>query len=164
ETSRRDFSKSAVVDSPRPLASVALCANGQGPRLSARIVDDASVGALCARARGGRGTRMSRQSCPRHGVQDSRSRGSQTIQGALLSGTPRCRVRAEDGGGSVRLSRGPGPEKGRGQGEENVKQIAQTDGDRLLRREARYPGDRYYITGFATGTRHLRDVLARSRV
>jgi hypothetical protein len=34
------------------------------------------------------------------------------------------RVRAEDGGGSVRLSRGPGPEKGRGQGEENVKQIA----------------------------------------
>ena len=27
---------------------------------------------------GGGGTRMSRQSCPRHGVQDSRSRGNQT--------------------------------------------------------------------------------------
>jgi Homeodomain-like domain len=35
-----------------------------------------------------------------------------------LSGTPRCRVRAEDGGGSVRLSRGPGPEEGRCQGED----------------------------------------------
>ena len=40
--------------------------------------DDASAGAPCARARGGSGTRMSRQSCPRHGVQDSRSRGNQT--------------------------------------------------------------------------------------
>src|SRR5260370_37229638 len=106
---------------------------------------------------------MSRQSCPRLSVQDSGSRGSQTPQGALLSGAPRCRIRAEDGGGSVRLSRGPGPEKGRGQGEENVEQIAQADGDRLLRREARYPGDRYYITGFATVTRQLSDVLEQCR-
>ena len=36
----------------------------------------------------------------------------------VLSGTPRCRFRAEDGGGSVRLSRGRGPEKGGGQDEE----------------------------------------------
>ena len=34
--------------------------------------------APCARARGGGGTRMSRQSCPGHDVQDSRSRGNQT--------------------------------------------------------------------------------------
>ena len=47
-------------------------------------------------------------------VQDPRPRGNQATQGALLSGTPRCRVRAEDGGGSVRLSRGPSPEKGCG--------------------------------------------------
>jgi hypothetical protein len=40
--------------------------------------DDASFGAPCARARGGGGTPMSRPSCPRHGVQDSWSRGSQT--------------------------------------------------------------------------------------
>src|SRR6267142_1806860 len=79
---------------------------------------------------------MSRQAGSRHGVQDTRPGGNQTAQGALLSGTPRCRVRAEDGGGSVRLSRGPGPEKDRGQGEENVEQTAQAGSDRLLRREA----------------------------
>src|SRR6202048_1187672 len=49
----------------------------QGAGLSARVVDDAAAGAPCARARGGGGARMSRQSCPRHGVQDSRPRGSQ---------------------------------------------------------------------------------------
>src|SRR6202163_1140900 len=146
------------------LAGLGGLRKGPRSRLTPPIVDDASAGAPCARAWRGGGTQMSRQPCPRLGVQDSRSRGSQTPQGALLSGTPRCRIRAEDGGGSVSLSRGPGPEKGRGQGEENVEQIAQADGDRLLRREARYPGNRYHITGFATGTRHLRDVLARSRV
>src|SRR5712672_4622538 len=60
------------------LAGVVGVRQGQGSRLSARVVDDASVGAPCARARGGGGTRMSRQSWPRHGVQDSRSRGNQT--------------------------------------------------------------------------------------
>ena len=34
--------------------------------------------------------------------------------------------------------------------------------DRLLRREAGNPGDRYHSTGFAAGAWHLRDVLARS--
>jgi hypothetical protein len=48
-----------------------------------------------------------------YGVQDSCPRESQAAQGAVLSGTSRRRVRAEEGGGSVRLSRGPGPEKGR---------------------------------------------------
>ena len=43
---------------------------------------------------------------------NSRPRGSQAAQGAVLSGTPRRRVRAEDGGGSVRLSRGQAAEKG----------------------------------------------------
>jgi hypothetical protein len=37
---------------------------------------------------------------------------SQAAQGAVLFGTSRRRVRAEDGGGSVRLSRGRAPEKG----------------------------------------------------
>src|SRR5450755_4791833 len=72
-------------------------------------------------------------------------------------GTPRCRVRAKDGRGFVRLSRGPGAEKGRGQGEE-VQKIAQAGSDRLLRREAGHPGDRYHIAGFAAGAWHLRDI------
>src|SRR5215813_4785015 len=60
------------------LAGVVGVRQGQGSRLSARVVDDASFGAPCARARSGGGTPMSCQSCPGHGVQDSRSRGSQT--------------------------------------------------------------------------------------
>ena len=58
--------------------------------------------------------------------------GNQAAQGALLSGTSRCRVRAEDGRGSVRLSRGPGSEEGRRQ----VAQSHQASGDRFLRRKA----------------------------
>jgi DNA invertase Pin-like site-specific DNA recombinase len=46
--------------------------------VSARTMDDASAGTPRARARGGGGTRMSHQSCPRHGMQDSRSGGNQT--------------------------------------------------------------------------------------
>jgi hypothetical protein len=52
----------------------------------------------------------------RHGVQDSQPRGNQAAQGAVLSETSRRRVRAEDGAGSVRLSRGPDPEEGGLQG------------------------------------------------
>jgi hypothetical protein len=62
----------------------------------------------------------------------------------------------------VRLSRGPGPEKGRSQGEEKVQKTAQVGSDCLLRREAGNPGDRDHIAGFAAGARHLRDILARS--
>ena len=47
-------------------------------------------------------------------------------------GTPRRRVRAQDGGSSVCLPRGPGPEKSRCQGGE----IEEAGRDRLLRREA----------------------------
>src|ERR1700681_1398681 len=144
------------------LAGLGGLRKGPRSRLTPPVVDDASAGAPCARAWRGGGTRMSRQPCPRLGVQDSRSRGSQTPQGALLAGTPRCRIRAEDGGGSVSLSRGPGPEKGRGQGEENVEQIAQAGSDRLLRREAGNPGDRDHIARLAAGAWHLRDILARS--
>ena len=64
-----------------------------------------------ARARTGGGSPMSRPSGSRHRVQASRSRGNQAAQGALLSGTPRRRVRAQDGGSSVCLPRGPGPGK-----------------------------------------------------
>ena len=70
-----------------------------------------AFGSPCARARTGGGSPMSRPSGSRHRVQASRSRGNQAAQGALLSGTPRRRVRAQDGGSSVCLPRGPGPEK-----------------------------------------------------
>ena len=65
----------------------------------------------------------------RHGVQDPRPRGDQAAQSALLSGTPRRRVRAEDGGGSVCLSRGASAEK-------SCRQTAETQqagSDRFLR-------------------------------
>ena len=75
---------------------------------------------------------MSRPSSSLHSVQASRPRGNQAAQGALLSGTPRCRVRAQDGGSSVCLPRDPGPEKSRCQGAE----IEEAGRDRLLRREA----------------------------
>ena len=86
------------------LVGIAGVRQGQGPRLSARVVDDAAFGPSCARARPGGGSRLSRQAGSRHGVQDPRPGGNQAAQGALLSGTSRCRVRAEDGRGSVRLS------------------------------------------------------------
>src|SRR6476660_4670228 len=76
---------------------------------------------------------MSRPSGPGHAVQDPRPRGHQAAQGALLLGTTRRRVRAEDGAGSVCLPRGPGPEKGRRQIE---KEVGEVGSDRLLRREA----------------------------
>jgi len=44
----------------------------------------------------------------------------------------------------------------------DAEQIAQAGSDRLLRREAGNPGDRDHIAGFATGARHLHDILARS--
>src|SRR4030088_129200 len=77
--------------------------HGQGARVSARAVDAAAAGAPCARERTGRGTRMSGQLGPGHGVQDSWPRGNQAAQGTVLSGTARRRVRAEDGRSSVRL-------------------------------------------------------------
>src|SRR6267154_1846427 len=92
-------------------------------------------------------------------VCNSRPGGNQAAQGALLSGTPRRRVRAEDGGGSVYLSRGPGPEKSRRQAEEE--ETGQAGGDRFLRREAGYPGHRYDSTGFAARAGGLRDTRAR---
>src|SRR5271168_3221442 len=67
---------------------------------------------------------MSRPSGSRHSVQASRSRGNQAAQGALLSGTPRRRVRAQDGGSSVCLPRGPGPEKAAAKAEKSKKPVA----------------------------------------
>src|SRR5262249_37438853 len=93
------------------LAGVFGVREGQGARLSARVVDDAVAGPPRTREGAGRGARMSCRSGPGHGVQDSWSRGSQAAQGAVLFGTSRRRVRAKDGEGSVRLSRGPTPEK-----------------------------------------------------
>ena len=69
----------------------------------------------------------------------------------------RCRVRAENGGGPVCLSRGPGPEEERRQ----VEEIGQAGGDHLLRREARNPGDRDDGAGFAARARRLSGLCAR---
>src|SRR5258708_35969233 len=102
---------------------------------------------------------MSRRSGSGQGVQVSRTGENQAAQGELLSGTPRRRVRGEDGGGSVYLSRGPAPEKARRQAEEE--ETGQAGGDRFLRREAGYPGHRYDSTGFAARAGGLRDTRAR---
>ena len=59
-----------------------------------------------------------------HGVQDPRPGGNQAAQGSLLSGTSRCRVRAEDGRGSVRLSRGPGSERAAAKSSNAIKRVA----------------------------------------
>ena len=67
----------------------------------------------------------------RHRVQASRSRGNQAAQGALLLWNRRdAEFEPEDGGSSVCLPRGPGPEKSRCQGGE----IEEAGRDRLLRR------------------------------
>src|SRR6201993_2293892 len=76
---------------------------------------------------------------------------------ALLSGASRRRVRAENGGGPVCLSRGPCPEEERSQ----VEEIGQAGGDHLLRREARNPGDRDDGAGFAARARRLSGLCAR---
>src|SRR2546421_7073084 len=85
---------------------------------------------------------------------------NQAAQGALLSGTSRCRVRAEDGGGSVRLSRGPGSEESRRQ----VAQSHQASGDRFLRRKAGNPGHRNDGTRFAAQARRPRHLCPGLRV
>jgi transposase len=61
---------------------------------------------LARHARTGGGARMPRPPGARHSVQDPRPRGNQAAKGALLSATPRRRVRAEDGRSSVCLPRG----------------------------------------------------------
>src|ERR1700746_60970 len=50
---------------------------------------------------------------PGHGLQVSRSRGSEAAQGALLPGTARSRVCGKDGRSAVRLSHGEAAEEGR---------------------------------------------------
>src|SRR6516165_1365940 len=105
---------------------------------------------------------MSRPSGPGHGLQNSRPGGDQTAQGALLSGTSRRRVRAENGGGPVCLSRGPGPEEGRSQVEESqVEDTGQGGGDRLLRRKAGDTGHRDDGAGFAARARRPSGLCAR---
>jgi transposase len=56
---------------------------GQGSRLSARIVDDAVAGTACARERVSRRARISRQTGAGNGVQDTRQRGNQAAQGTV---------------------------------------------------------------------------------
>jgi Uncharacterised protein family (UPF0261) len=79
---------------------------GQGTRLSSRIVDDATSRPPCAGARAGGGASLPRQTGSGHVVQHPQRAGDKAVQGPLLPGTPRPGVQAKDGGGSVRLSRG----------------------------------------------------------
>src|SRR6266513_1763975 len=66
-----------------------------------------------AREHGPAEGRLPRQPGPGHGMQDSRSRGSEAAQGALLPGTARSRVCGKDGRSAVRLSHGEAAEEGR---------------------------------------------------
>src|SRR6266700_3445561 len=150
-------SRAAMLLAYREKASFFGVRQGQGARPSARTVDDAAAGAPCARARTWGRTSMSLPSGSGHGVQASRPRGNQAAQGALLSGASRRRVRAENGGGSVCLSRGSGPEKGRSQ----VEEIEEAGDDRLLRRKAGNPGHRDDGAGFAAGARRPSGLCAR---
>src|SRR4029434_3701299 len=113
----------ALDDRPRPgkeptitieakawLTSLA-CRTAQG--LCAGIVADAHPAPPRPRAWTGGGACMPRQPGPGHGMQDSRSRGSEAAQGALLPGTARSRVCGKDGRSAVRLSHGEAAEEGR---------------------------------------------------
>src|SRR5487761_1742337 len=111
-----------------------------------------------ARERGA--ARLPRPSGSGHGVQDPRPRGNQAAQSAVLSGASRCRVRAENGGGSVRLSPGSGPEKSCRQ----VEQAGEAGRYRLLRRKAGNPGHRHDGGGFAPRTGRPCHIRPRSRV
>src|SRR5271166_6276081 len=79
------------------------CRKAKELGLSSRIVDDATSRPQCAR--------------------------DKAAQGSLLSGTPRPGVQAEDGGGSVRLSRG---EAHQGDGGRHKTTAERCGGDRLL--------------------------------
>ena len=69
-------------------------------------------------------------------ARSSARRKSGRTRCATHPGTSRCRVRAEDGRGSVRLSRGPDFEESRRQ----VAQSHQASGDRFLRRKLEMGG------------------------
>src|SRR5258705_5132911 len=84
------------------------------------------------RAWTGGGACLPRQPGPGHGMQDSRSRGSEAAQGALLPGTARSRVCGKDGRSAVRLSHGEAAEKGRSR---IAQEAGGSGGDHLLRRE-----------------------------
>src|SRR5215471_19310015 len=61
---------------------------GQGARLSPRIVDDAAARGPCARTRAARGARLPGQACSGHAVHHPQRAGDQASQGPLLPGTP----------------------------------------------------------------------------
>ena len=79
---------------------------GQGSRLSSRVVDDASARPSCARARADRRAHLPCPPRSRHFVQHPQRARDKAAQGPLLPGAPRPGVQTEDGGGSVRLSGG----------------------------------------------------------
>src|SRR2546430_7593908 len=86
------------------------------------IVDNAASRPPRPRAWTGGGACLPRQPGPGHGMQDSRSRGGEAVEGALLPGTARSRVCGKDGRSAVRLSHGEAAEEGRSR-------IAQEAGD-----------------------------------
>jgi hypothetical protein len=135
--------------------------HGQGTRLSPRIVDDAASGSPRARAWTRRRAHLPGQAGSGHGVQDPQRARGEAAQSALLPRTPRSGVQAEDGGGSVRLSRGEAHQGDSGGGKTRAKRCG---GDCLLRREARHPGDRNDGAGLAARARQTCGLGARSRV
>src|SRR5262252_4242105 len=76
---------------------------GQGTRVSTRIVDNATPRPPCARAGPSRGAQLPCQTGSGHVVQHTQWAGDKAAQSALLPGTTRPAVQTEDGGGSVRL-------------------------------------------------------------
>src|SRR5215470_11025348 len=100
------------------MAGVAGLPQGEGPRLSPRVVDDAASGQPRPRTWTGGGACVPRPSGAGHGVQDPRSGRGETAQSAVLPGTARSRLCDEDGRGAVRLSPGEDLEKGDGVEEE----------------------------------------------
>ena len=97
---------------------------GEGPRLSARIVDDAASRLPCPRAWTGAGTCVPRQPGAGHGVQNPRPGRREAAQSALLPGAPRPRLCGKDGRSAVRLSPGENPEEGGGRRRRESRAIA----------------------------------------
>src|SRR5271154_7305534 len=159
----------ALDDRPRPrqgtddhaggqgVAGVAGVPEGEGARLSPRIVDDPASRPPRSRARTGARTWVLRQSGAGHGVQDPRPGRGQAAQSEILPGTARSRLCGKDGRGAVRLSPGENPQAGGGRVEGEGK-AERRGGDHLLRREAGYPGDRDDRPGFAARARRPRDL------
>src|ERR1700737_1297085 len=97
------------------MVGVAGVSEGEGPGLSARIVDNAASGRSRSRAWTGGRASVPRPFGAGHCVQDPRRGGREAAQSPLLPGAPRPRVFGKDGRSAVRLSQSEAVEEGRSQ-------------------------------------------------